>query len=140
MSKATNAQEFITEFANAFSGSGDSVKLDEFFADDVVFSDYMMPNTVGLDKKGWLNHCANYYANVHNMRAKTFNVFGDIDDLVGWEYRFTFTSKKDNPEMGVKEGEDITLRGMSIFKLQRSEKGLQIVEERDYYSFLHKED
>lgn len=40
MSKATNAQEFITEFANAFSGSGDSVKLDEFFADDVVFSDY----------------------------------------------------------------------------------------------------
>ncbi|KAM6479771.1 hypothetical protein HDV62DRAFT_399293 [Trichoderma sp. SZMC 28011] len=138
MSKATNAQEFITEFANAFSGSGDSVKLDEFFADDVVFSDYMMPNTVGLDKKGWLNHCANYYANVHNMRAKTFNVFGDIDDLVGWEYRFTFTSKKDNPEMGVKEGEDITLRGMSVFKLRRSEKGLQIVEERDYYNHLKK--
>jgi hypothetical protein len=40
MSKATDAQEFITEFANAFSGSGDSVKLDEFFADDVVYSDY----------------------------------------------------------------------------------------------------
>ncbi|UKZ77539.1 hypothetical protein TrVFT333_005262 [Trichoderma virens FT-333] len=140
MSKATNAQEFITEFANAFSGSGDSVKLDEFFADDVVFSDYMIPTTVSLDKQGWLNHCANYYANVHNMRTKTFNIFGDIDDLVGWEYRFTFTSKKDNPEMGVKEGEDITLRGMSIFKLRRSEKGLQIVEERDYYSFLHKED
>ncbi|KAL7936158.1 hypothetical protein V8C35DRAFT_297024 [Trichoderma chlorosporum] len=140
MSKATNAHEFIAEFANSFTGSGDSIKLDEFFADDVVFSDYMTPDTVGLDKQGWLNHCAKYYANVYNMRTKTYSVCGDIDDLVVWEYRFYFTSKKDNPELGVKEGEDITLRGTAILKLRRSEKGLQIVEERDYYSFLHKED
>jgi hypothetical protein len=42
--------------------------------------------------------------------------------------------------MGVKEGEDITIRGMSILKFRKSEKGLQIVEQRDYYSFLYKED
>ena len=103
-------------------------------------TDKVLPTTVGMDKQGWLNHCTNYYAKVYNMRVKTFNVFGDIDDLIGWEYRFTFTLKEDNPEMGAREGEDITIRGMSIYKLRTSKKGLQIVEGRDYYSFLHKKD
>ena len=73
-----------------------------------------MLGAVDLDHAGLHKFLEMVYSIAGDMTVKTIATTGTSPDFVAWESEISFTSKIDDEKLGVKTGESVTYKGVSV--------------------------